>query len=148
MEKEEKILKIIKSFEQLRPMRRTRKIDFFEGGMRFALNYLYDNSKREIFAGDIAKKLNVSTARVANLIKKLASKNLIYIDVSSEDGRKRVVSLTEQGREATEKMRKEHNDELRQLIEDVGTDDMEEYIRIQLKIRESIKRRHFSENEK
>ena len=90
--------KLIKKIVSMRPKGRPPHMDFYESGMIFVLNFLYDNSKKEIIAGDIAKKLDVSTARVAKLLSKLTLKELIYTYPLESDKRKTVVCLTEKGK--------------------------------------------------
>lgn len=126
--------KLIKKIVSMRPKGRPPHMDFYESGMIFVLNFLYDNSKKEIIAGDIAKKLDVSTARVAKLLSKLTLKELIYTYPLESDKRKTVVCLTEKGKLHTQNKRKEHDDKLSKLIDKVGIEDMETFVNISEKI--------------
>ncbi len=51
-------------------------------------------------SGEIAKKMNVSTARVASALNTLEKKGFIKRERSQLDGRKVLIFLTESGREA------------------------------------------------
>lgn len=64
-------------------------------GMFVILKIVRENVK--VVAGDLAKKMNVSTARVAYALNTLEKKNYILRTNEASDGRKVVISLTEQG---------------------------------------------------
>lgn len=64
-------------------------------GMFVILKIVRENVK--VVAGDLAKKMNVSTARVAYALNTLEKKNYILRTSEASDGRKVVISLTEQG---------------------------------------------------
>ena len=126
--------KLIKRIVNMRPKGRPPQMDFYESGMIFVLNFLFDNEDKEIIAGDIAKKLDVSTARVAKLLSKLTLKELVYTYPLENDKRKTVVCLTEKGKLHTRKKRKEHDEHIGMLIDKVGIDDMETFVNISEKI--------------
>ena len=52
------------------------KIDEIERGMNFVLIYLA-NTKHEVLAGELAKELNVSTARIAALLKTMEKNGFV-----------------------------------------------------------------------
>lgn len=131
---EERKQKLIRRIVGMRPKGRPPQMDFYESGMIFVLNFLYDNKEKEIIAGDIAKKLDVSTARVAKLLSKLTLKELIYTYPLESDKRKTVVCLTEKGKLHTQRKRKEHDDKISNLIDKVGIEDMETFVNISEKI--------------
>lgn len=74
---------------------------------------LIDKSEKEIVAGDIAQKLNVSTARVAVALKTLEEKKWIKKYKSKTDARKTVVKLTPLG----ENILRERMNYLSELVE-------------------------------
>ncbi len=74
-------------------------IELIESGYRgefVALRILRDNIS-PMLAGELAVKMNVSTARVAALIKALAGKKYLQYAKVQGDGRKVALSLTQQG---------------------------------------------------
>ena len=73
------------------------KLNKHEKGVDFALRYLY-NSEEETNAGDLARALDVSTARVAILLDKMEKKGLIYRYSSKADARKTIIVLSKKGR--------------------------------------------------
>lgn len=56
-------------------------------------------------AGDLAREMKVSTARIAALLNKMEKKGLIISTPSSEDARKVNVEITSLGSESAEKMK-------------------------------------------
>lgn len=67
-------------------------------GMFVVLKILRENGK--VVAGDLAKKMNVSTARIASALNTLERKNYITRTSEKTDARKVVISLTEEGERA------------------------------------------------
>lgn len=59
---------------------------------------LIDKSDKEVVAGDIASRLNVSTARIAVALKTLEDKKWITKHKSNSDARKTIVILTNLGK--------------------------------------------------
>ncbi len=68
-------------------------------GMIVILRVLYE-SKEEVVAGELARRLNVSTARVASALNVLEKKGYVTRCCSKTDGRKVVVRLTKEGEQA------------------------------------------------
>lgn len=74
---------------------------------------LIDKSKEEVVAGDIAQRLNVSTARVAVALRTLEDKKWIKKHKSKTDARKTIVMLTDLGKNVL----RERMDYLSELVE-------------------------------
>ena len=113
------------------------KIDYSEKGFHFVLGYLA-NAKEEVIAGDLAKKLNVSTARIAVLLKKMESKGVIKKFNSNMDSRKTVVVLTDKGKIIVDEFKETMISTMMEIIHDVGFDEIENFVRISKKIKKSI----------
>ena len=138
MEREERIKKLLEEIKKMRPKGRPPEMNFYKSGMVFILNFLYDNEDKEIIAGDLAENLDVSTARVAKLLQKLEGKGFIFTHASDKDRRRTVVRLTQKGKIHTETKRREHDEQVIKIIDYVGVDDMETFIRIALKVRNAV----------
>ncbi len=128
---------LMKSFRDCAPKKFFSCVEENERGIGFILVMLEDPDK-EIIAGDIAKKMNVSTARVAALLKNMEKNELIIRENSSEDARKTVVRITERGLERLKNKREQLLERTMLLLERVGKKDLEEFIRISRKIRETM----------
>lgn len=74
-------------------------IDFIEEGYKgmFVILRIVKDSAEPVSAGDLAKIMNVSTARIARALNTLERKGYIERRVSLSDARKVIIFLTEQG---------------------------------------------------
>ena len=127
-------------FNQLKPTNArslTDVLNNFSRGEVGVLNYLVFD-KGEATAGELSEKLNVSTARVASVLNSLESKEYVTRKVDSLDKRKTLVVITEKGKELAISTKKEITDMLLKIIDEVGYDDIKEYVRILQKIRNVI----------
>ena len=91
-----------------------------------------------VCAGDIARKINVSTARIAALLNKMEKNGFIRREPSPEDARKTVVKLTALGRTWTQKTREQALDRTELLLERVGRDDVQQFIWLSQKIKAAM----------
>ena len=129
--------RLMLEFRSCAPQKIFSRVEETKRGMGFVLLML-ENSDREIVAGDIAEGMNVSTARVAALLKKMEQNGLITRENSSSDARRTVVKITPKGRETILEKRAEFLKKTELLIEKVGMKDLEEFIRISRKIRDVL----------
>lgn len=100
--------------QTLKAIRRSEKfkefIAFLDSGSRgiyVILRYLKDNENRDVVAGDLAKEMGVTTARVARALKTLEKKGYVERKKIDEDGRKVSVVLTSGGEVALKKREKD-----------------------------------------
>lgn len=115
------------------------KIDESQKGVGFVLLYLQE-AQREVIAGDLARELNVSTARIAALLRNMEKSGLIIRYRSAVDARQTVVEMTEEGNVYVNTMKEQMLQKMELLIEKVGKEDIEEFIRISHKIKEVFDR--------
>lgn len=120
-----------------RPKAFLSKIDETQRGINFVLIYL-QKTKHEVIAGELARELNVSTARIAALLGKMEKNGLIIRYRSSADARQIVVEITQEGLAYVDRLRKQSLERMELLLERVGKEDMEEFIRISHKIKEAF----------
>lgn len=113
------------------------KIDESQTGIGFVLIYLQE-SDHEVIAGELARELNVSTARIAALLRKMEKNGFIVRYRSAVDARQTVVQITQKGSAYVDKMKEQMLMKMELLIEKVGKEDMEEFIRISHKIKEAF----------
>ena len=76
--------------------RRLSKTDSFVSSHGFILFLLSENHKMTM--GQIAEKINRDKSTTTVLIKKLLEKGLVKTENCSEDSRKKIISLTEDGK--------------------------------------------------
>ena len=113
------------------------QVDESQKGIGFVLAYL-QKSNGEVIAGDLARELGVSTARIAALLRKMEKNGLIIRFRSSSDARQTVVEITYEGRIYVERIKEQMIEKMELLLEKVGREDMEEFIRISHKIKEAF----------
>lgn len=116
-----------------------KKMNPHNDGMHFVISYLYRHKEETTYAGDIAKALGVSTARIAAALNNLEEKKWIVRTTAETDSRKTKVSLTEEGCKVMEDKGKNMIQCTADLIDLVGIDDMNEFLRISKKIKEAMK---------
>lgn len=108
-------------------------------GIGFVLCYLRW-SEGEVIAGDFSKLLHVSTARIAALLKKMEQSGLITRRCSSKDARQTVVEITPAGIALADGLKEQALKEVGLLLDELGAEDLNTYIRISQKIREALNR--------
>ena len=113
------------------------EIDATRRGFGFVLGYL-EQANKEVYAGDLSKELNVSTARIAALLKKMEQNGFIVRSASEEDARRTLVSITPAGIDLIDKMRAQALRKIELLLTKVSREDLETYIRISQQIKEVI----------
>ncbi|MDE6314419.1 MAG: winged helix DNA-binding protein [Lachnospiraceae bacterium] len=111
------------------------EIEATQRGFGFVLSYL-EQADEEVYAGDLSKKLNVSTARIAALLKKMEQNGLIMRCTSPKDARRTVVGITPAGIASVDEMRSQALHRIELLLTQVSKEDLETYIRISQKIKE------------
>ncbi|MCX4362569.1 MAG: MarR family transcriptional regulator [Clostridia bacterium] len=95
-----------------------------------------DDAKCEVTCGDIAKKMNVSTARVAVLLKKMVAKDLIKRSADSCDARIVCISLTQKGKDTINEVRDLIIEHLSRIIDELGMEKINQFIELSEEIRE------------
>ena len=113
------------------------EIEATQRGFGFVLSYL-EQADKEVYAGDLSKKLNVSTARIAALLKRMEQNGLITRCTSMEDARRTVVGITPAGIDSINEMRAQALQKIELLLTQVSKEDLETYIRISQQIKEVI----------
>lgn len=127
----------IKEFCSCVPKNFFSKIEETQRGIGFILIYL-NNAQTEVVAGDLAREMNVSTARIAALLKKMESNHLIVRYDSAQDARKTVVEMTAEGKSYLDKIKEDMLRKTELLVEKIGKNDLEEFLRISHNIKDIL----------
>ncbi|MGM9881832.1 MAG: MarR family winged helix-turn-helix transcriptional regulator [Bacilli bacterium] len=131
----EKIAEIL--FQELRSINSASLIEVlneFNRGEIGVLNYLVFD-KDEVSAGELSEKLNVSTARIASILNSLENKEYIKRKEDNLDKRKTLVIVTTKGKDLVTSAKKEIINKIKKVIEEVGYDEIRDYLKTALKIR-------------
>lgn len=107
-------------------------------GIGAVLRFLFEADK-PMTAGSISRFMNVSTARVAVLLKKMEARGFICRTTGAEDARTVVVSLTKLGAETVEKIQENFYQDIGVLIDTIGMERLIEYTNISKEIRSVMK---------
>lgn len=102
-------------------------------GEYFVLNYMSTHEKI-IHPKELSQRMAVSTARIASLLNHMEQKKLILRYPDPDDSRQIVVVLTDEGRNAIQVVRAEAVSHVSSMLESLGPEDAQAYIRIQKKI--------------
>ncbi len=106
----------------------------FNRGEIGVLSYLaFDNDK--VSAGELSDKLNVTTARIASILNSLEDKGYIKRKEDITDKRKTLVMITKEGISLALSTKKEVINKIIKVIDEVGYNEIKEYTKIALKIR-------------
>lgn len=97
-----------------------------------------NDSPVPISAGTISKKIGVSTARTAVLLKKMSAKNLIVKETDKKDKRKTLVKLSEHGKKTADKMKENLFRHIAFIIDTLGMEKLEQFISLSKEIRSVI----------
>lgn len=91
---------------------------------------LLSESKETLTAGKIAELMNVSTARVAVLLKKMVAKGLIIKKADPSDARITVVQLSEKGVKTAAAIRANIRRQIGLVIDQIGMERMLEFAEV------------------
>lgn len=138
MATKEQIESMLRKFESATPKDFFKCVDGAQLGMTAVLRLLNETGSPQS-AGAISDALEVSTARVAVLLRKMVDKGLVTKKSSSEDARVTLVELTEQGRAIAQANKQYAYDKVGRVIDEVGEERLDEYIAISTKIRDIFK---------
>lgn len=118
---------------QLKKNAHQQMIDESLQGEMFTLLYLKDQ-KGFVLPGEISTKMNISTARVANILNTLENKDFIIREIDKIDRRRILVSLTQQGEEKAEEHSKMIITQIAKMLEILGEEDAKSFVRITSKL--------------
>ena len=113
------------------------RLDDTQRGIGCVLLYLRE-AEGVVYSGDLARELNVSTARIAVLLKNMEKNGLLTRSASRKDARRTIIALTPAGIAQVDEMREHILDAAELLIERVGKDDLDEFLRISMKMKNAL----------
>ncbi len=89
---------------------------------------LYLLEKGEAKSVDVSKALNISSARMAVLLKKLESKNMVVKTNSKIDARAIIIKLTDKGSNTAQSIKNEMYNAVEKVIDEVGLEELKKII--------------------
>ncbi len=140
MASKEQVGLVLERLRESPPSGLFRIIDESCVGVEAVLRYLSESSG-DVTAGSISDFMRVSTARVAVLIRKMASQGLITKECAANDARVTIVRLTPLGWERIRQRQAELFADISSVIDKVGMDRLLEFISISKEIQDALLRK-------
>lgn len=137
MATEEQIAFLFERLEKIRPGLRLQQLEERNVGSGAVLRYLYEVNETAT-AGNISEYMNVSTARMAVLLKRMESLGWIRKSSQADDARVTVVRLTPAGEERIRKMRQDLWTALGHVIDQVGMEKLNLFLEVAEEIRATV----------
>lgn len=113
-----------------------RKISESMQGEMFVLHFLAFQDGRAL-PSEISSSMKISSARVAAALNSLERKGFITRQIDTNDRRKILVTLTEEGKVMSEKHHQEVLDSISRMFAFLGEQDAKEYVRLYTRLAES-----------
>lgn len=134
MDNREEALIILNELGSCRQNSLITKMEEAQKGIHFVLIYLHQ-AKGAVLAGDLARETGVSTARIAAILRSMEKSGLVTRHRGVVDARHTVVEITDAGNELVYEMKEQLLQKIEMLLEKVGKEEIEEFIRISHKIK-------------
>ena len=128
---------LLKRMAQSRPKKLFHRFDDTNAGIGCVVRYL-SNVGRPVSAGEISQFMNVSTARVAVLLRKMNEKGLIVRSTDPDDARKTMISLSEECIRKVEKHKEYFLGFFSAVIERMGKERFEQFIELSEELRDAF----------
>ncbi len=137
MASDKEVIALLQEFSSIHPLEFLQKLDVQSMGISNVLCFLMC-ADHEVTAGEISDYMNVSTARVAVLLKKMSDKGLIEKHADPSDARRVMVAITDSGKELFEKQQREILLYSGAVVDHFGVDKIKEFIESCRQIREIV----------
>ena len=115
-----------------------KRINETNRGIAALLGHLNDDDV-PVTAGQISRFMNVSTARVAVLLKKMEARGFIVKETDENDARKTVVVLSELGKKKAEELHDDMCSQISEMIDRIGMERLVDFIAVSKEIRSIMK---------
>lgn len=137
MDYSELAAELLRSMHALRRFKPQRNINEAIQGETFVLGYIVHHGG-EVLPGDISQEMDVSSARIAAALNSLEKKGLVTRQIDTNDRRKIIVGITQEGRNLAGKHNQAALGVAVKMLECLGEHDAREYVRIMKKLAESL----------
>ena len=127
MVSDQEVCAILEEFNHIKPIAFLQQIDISSMGIGNVLDFL-EKADHVVTAGEISEYMNVSTARVAVLLRKMSDKGLIEKKNDPKDARRVLVSITDAGRRDLSEKREEILLYSRAIIEKFGKEKIMDFV--------------------
>ena len=101
--------------------------------------YLYDHKDDNISPMDLSRELNVSKVAISEALTKMENNGNITIKESEDDGRKKIITYSDQGVERMNQMTSSLETLNKELIKNIDEEELNIFINVLKKMKENIK---------
>lgn len=119
---QEEIYKVMQFLHDNRTFHDMDEIHIREKGIGATLVFL-EKSNVEVKSVDISREMNISSARMAVILKKLEHKHMITKSTSTADSRAITIELTDKGRILAQKIEQDMYNTISIIIEEIGIEE-------------------------
>ncbi|MBQ5967346.1 MAG: winged helix-turn-helix transcriptional regulator [Clostridiales bacterium] len=137
MASDKEVIALLQEFSSIHPLEFLQKLDVQSMGISNVLCFLMC-ADHEVTAGEISDYMNVSTARVAVLLKKMSDKGLIEKHADPSDARRVMVAITDSGKALFEEQQREILLYSGAVVDHFGVDKIKEFIENCRQIRQIV----------
>ena len=138
-EKAEEFLNLMFEKNKKCLVEKTKDLSQGEKGCLFYLTFV----ENDISASRLSEVLNVSMPRIVSLINTLETKGLIIKNCDQNDKRKTIITITDFGKKIVLDKKEEVISKLSNIIDALGENEFNEYIRLTKKINSIIEDNNF-----
>lgn len=115
----------IQLIEERKPLKVFEEMHRKDMGVYAVIKYL-DRTAGEVKAVDICKFLGISSARMAVVLKKLETKNLVTKGDSSIDARAKTIKLTEKGKVLAKDLKEQMYYSVEKIVDEFGLEEFQQ----------------------
>lgn len=122
--------------EQMKYIRKSknwkRLVNLIDDGYKgiFVILRIVSESDESVTAGDLAKEMNVSTARIASALNTLENKKYVKRESDAADARKVVIKTTADGEAALQKRKDEIKKMVSPMLDNLSDDEVKQLFAI------------------
>lgn len=110
-------------------MQSKMKIGKTTEGEMFVL-FVIASHDNDLLPGELRDMIDISSARIANVLNSLEKKQFIVRDIDKNDRRKILIHLTPEGKTFVENKQREIRSEVAGMLQKLGEHDAKEFVRI------------------
>lgn len=127
MAKKEEVLHLMQRFKSIHHHHVFENTEMDQRGMNYVIKYLIEHDGIS-YTHELAREMNISTARVSNLINKLEAKSFVKRRTSKEDARKTIIEVTEAGRMHQQMLVDKLYQTFSMMIDEIGMDELNRFL--------------------
>ncbi len=136
----EEIEVLMEDFIKSRPLLLLKEIDHTNAGIGLVLKLLDESIGGRLTAGEISEAMEVSTARVAVILKKMVAKGFINKESDKNDARVTIVCLSDEGRQKINEIKEKNINRMTMLIEEYGEEKFRQFVALSYELKEKMEK--------